>query len=60
MGKPIKESLAEVEKSCGMIDYLTKNTSEFLKDEILHTRFTKAYTRHQPLGPTLSKDAYIY
>lgn len=22
MGKPIKESLAEVDKSCGMIDYL--------------------------------------
>lgn len=56
MGKPIRESLAEIEKSIGMVDYLIDNTQAFMKDEEIKTKFQfRTYARHQPLGPILSK-----
>ena len=33
MGKPIKESIGEVEKVMTLIDYYTKNTKPFIADE---------------------------
>jgi acyl-CoA reductase-like NAD-dependent aldehyde dehydrogenase len=39
MGKPIKESLGEVDKSINLIDYYAKNSDEFLKEEVIPTRF---------------------
>lgn len=38
MGKPIRESTAEVDKSIGMIDYLIDSTPEFMKDEPIKTK----------------------
>ncbi|ANW96760.1 hypothetical protein AXE80_10945 [Wenyingzhuangia fucanilytica] len=35
MGKPITQSLAEVEKTSTLIDYFTHNTSNFLKNQTL-------------------------
>jgi succinate-semialdehyde dehydrogenase / glutarate-semialdehyde dehydrogenase len=41
MGKPLKESLGEVDKSVGMIDYYIKNAESYLKDEVIPTKFPK-------------------
>ena len=40
MGKTIRESISEVEKSMTMIDYFVKNTKEFSANEtISHQKF---------------------
>lgn len=41
MGKPLKESMGEVDKSIGMIDYYINNAESFLKDEVIPTKFPK-------------------
>lgn len=47
MGKPIRESLAEVDKSIGMVDYLIENTPTFMKDEEIKTKFQfRTFARH--------------
>lgn len=46
MGKPIKESIGEVEKSIGMIDYYCKNAEDFLKEETIPSRFEKTTVYH--------------
>ena len=55
MGKPIKESIAEVEKSMGMIDYYNANVESFMLDEIIPTKYKETKVVSQPWGPTLSK-----
>ncbi|MBR9699098.1 NAD-dependent succinate-semialdehyde dehydrogenase [Candidatus Woesearchaeota archaeon] len=50
MGKPIKESLGEVEKCAWLADYFAEKSEEFLKDEHIKTDFKKSYIRFQPLG----------
>lgn len=41
MGKPLKESMGEVDKSVGMIDYYIQNAESFLRDEVIPTKFPK-------------------
>jgi acyl-CoA reductase-like NAD-dependent aldehyde dehydrogenase len=56
MGKTIKESVGEVEKSMTMIDYYVKNTLEFAANEkIPPSRFSEVIIMNQPLGTTLCK-----
>lgn len=55
MGKCIKESVGEVDKSITMIDYYHKNAEEFLRDEVIPTKYAKTTVVQQPWGPTLSK-----
>ena len=55
MGKPIKESLGEIDKSVSLIDYYHKNAETFLKEEHIQTKFKEASVVQQPWGPTLSK-----
>ncbi|WP_440957045.1 NAD-dependent succinate-semialdehyde dehydrogenase [Methanosarcina sp. Mfa9] len=50
MGKPIKESLAEVEKCAWACDYYAENAAGFLKDEIVETEAEKSYVSFEPLG----------
>jgi acyl-CoA reductase-like NAD-dependent aldehyde dehydrogenase len=38
-GKPIKESIGEVEKTMTLIDYYAKNTLKFIENETIPTRF---------------------
>ena len=53
MGKPIKQSRAEIQK-CGLIcDYYGKNAAEFLKDELVDTDAVKSYVTFEPLGVIL-------
>ena len=41
MGKSIKESMGEVDKSISMIDYYTQNAENILKEEIIPTKYQK-------------------
>ena len=53
MGKPIKQSRAEVEKCALVCDYYVKNAAEFLKDEFIDTGAEKSYVSFEPLGIVL-------
>ena len=53
MGKPIKQSRAEVQKCAFICDYYIKNTAEFLKDEFVDTGAEKSYVTFEPLGVIL-------
>ena len=50
MGKPIKESLAEVEKCAEICEYYSKNAKRFLKDDVIKTEFKESYVTFEPLG----------
>lgn len=50
MGKPIKESILEVEKCSLLCDYFGKNSRKMLKDEIVKSEYRKSYVSFQPLG----------
>jgi succinate-semialdehyde dehydrogenase / glutarate-semialdehyde dehydrogenase len=41
MGKPIKESVGEVDKSISIIDYYIKNAENFLREEVIPTKYPK-------------------
>ena len=53
MGKPIKQSRAEVDKCALVCDYYVKNAAEFLKDEFIDTGAEKSYVSFEPLGIVL-------
>ena len=50
MGKPIKESLAEVEKCAWALEYFADNGSIFLTDESLNTDARKSIVTFEPIG----------
>ena len=50
MGKPISQSLAEIEKCAWLCDYYAENAAEFLKDEVVETEAEKSYVTFEPLG----------
>lgn len=54
MGKPIKQSYAEVEKCAWVCDYYADQAEEFLKDEIIKTDASKSFVSFQPLGVVLA------
>ncbi len=57
MGKCIKESQGEIDKSIAMIDYNIKNAEGFLRDEsIPPSKYASATVVQQPWGPSLSKN----
>ena len=53
MGKPIKESKAEVEKCAWVCEYYAMNTEKFLKDESLESDADISYVSYEPLGTIL-------
>ncbi|HEY3363433.1 MAG TPA: NAD-dependent succinate-semialdehyde dehydrogenase [Methanosarcina sp.] len=53
MGKPIKQSRAEIHKCALVCDYYVKNATEFLKDEFVDTEAEKSYVSFEPLGVIL-------
>jgi succinate-semialdehyde dehydrogenase/glutarate-semialdehyde dehydrogenase len=53
MGKPIKQSRAEVQKCAFVCDYYVKNAAEFLKDEFVDTGAEKSYVSFEPMGVIL-------
>lgn len=54
MGKPIKQSIAEIEKSAILIDYYADNLKKMLEVEIVKTESEKAYVSFEPIGIVLA------
>jgi len=53
MGKPLKESIAEIEKSALNCQYYAEHCDEFLKDRNYKTDNYNAVVRYEPLGVIL-------
>jgi succinate-semialdehyde dehydrogenase/glutarate-semialdehyde dehydrogenase len=54
MGKPIKQSYAEVEKCAWVCDYFADKAELFLADEIVDTEASNSFITFQPLGVVLA------
>jgi len=54
MGKPIKESVGEVNKCAWVCDYYADNAKDFLKDEVIKTDAQLSFVKHDPLGTVLA------
>ena len=54
MGKPIKQSYAEVEKCAWACEYYADNAEGFLNDELIKTDARKSFVTYQPLGVVLA------
>jgi len=50
MGKPITQSIAEIEKCALVCEYYSENAEVFLCDEIVPTEFRKSFISFEPLG----------
>jgi len=53
MGKPITQSIGEVEKCAWACGYYAENAPGFLADDIVKTEARKSYVAFQPLGTIL-------
>jgi succinate-semialdehyde dehydrogenase/glutarate-semialdehyde dehydrogenase len=53
MGKPVSQSISEVEKCIWLMDYMTQNAEKMLEPEAVHTEATRSYIRFDPLGVIL-------
>lgn len=53
MGKPVFESIAEIEKSALNCEFYVENVAEFLKDRNYETNRYNAVVRYEPLGVIL-------
>lgn len=54
MGKPIQQSLDEVEKCARTFDFYAKEGARYLADEVVETDARKSYVTYQPLGVVLA------
>ena len=54
MGKPIQQSLDEVEKCARTFDYYAKEGARYLADEIIETDARKSFVTYQPIGVVLA------
>ncbi|MGE5300115.1 MAG: NAD-dependent succinate-semialdehyde dehydrogenase [Acidobacteriota bacterium] len=54
MGKPIRESVSEIEKCAWLCDYYAENGGKFLEPEEVRTEAKKSYVMFQPLGIVLA------
>ena len=50
MGKPLTQSLAEIDKCIWLVDYALDSFKEFLEPEFVKTEAKKSYVRFDPLG----------
>ncbi len=54
MGKPVRQSLAEIEKCAWVCDYYAEHAEAFLRDQIVPTEFRKSFVSFEPLGVVAS------
>ncbi|NND88343.1 MAG: NAD-dependent succinate-semialdehyde dehydrogenase, partial [Flavobacteriaceae bacterium] len=54
MGKPITQSISEIEKCAWVCEFYAENAEEHLKDEIISTDATKSYVSYEPIGVVLA------
>ena len=50
MGKPIRQSIAEIEKCAWVCDYYADHAETFLRDELIPTEFRKSFVSFEPVG----------
>ncbi len=50
MGKPISQSIGEIEKCAWLCEYYAENTEEFLKAKPVETDASESYIQYDPLG----------
>lgn len=60
MGKPISQSVAEVEKCAWLCEYYAKNAEVQLQDEIIETDADNSYVSYEPLGVVLAVMPWNY
>ena len=60
MGKPISQSIAEVEKCAWVCEYYAENGEEHLANEIIETDAFKSYVSFEPLGVILAVMPWNY
>ena len=53
MGKPISQSLSEIDKCIRLVDYAIEDYPHFLEPETIRTEGKKTYVRFDPLGTVL-------
>src|SRR6185369_4641176 len=54
MGKPIRSSRSEIDKSMGLCRYYAAEAERLLADEHILTNTQRSYIRCEPLGPILA------
>ena len=54
MGKPIIQSISEIEKCAWVCEYFAENAETFLSNEIIKTDARDSYVTYQPLGVVLA------
>ncbi|RXJ44403.1 NAD-dependent succinate-semialdehyde dehydrogenase [Gelidibacter gilvus] len=54
MGKPLAESLSEIEKCVTLCDFYATNADDFLADELIDTDATESFISYDPLGIILA------
>lgn len=60
MGKPISESIAEIEKCVLLCDFYAKNADLLLADEIIETDAAESFISYDPLGCILAVMPWNY
>ncbi len=60
MGKPIKESRAEIKKCAWVCEYYAEHAEDFLKDRIISTDAHTSFIRHEPIGAVLAVMPWNY
>ena len=54
MGKPIQQSISEIEKCKWVCEYYAENAENFLEEEIIETDADKSFIQFDPLGVVLA------
>lgn len=54
MGKPIRQSEAEIEKCAWVCRYYAENASSFLAEEVIPTDASRSFVRYDPIGIVLA------
>jgi succinate-semialdehyde dehydrogenase/glutarate-semialdehyde dehydrogenase len=54
MGKPIKESISEIEKCAWVCEYYAEHAEDFLKAEMIKTEADQSFVSYEPLGVILA------
>lgn len=60
MGKPITQSIAEIEKCIWLCHYYIEMAPKFLKNKLIKTDAAKSYVSYEPLGPVLAVMPWNY
>jgi len=60
IGKPISQSIAEVEKCAWVCEYYAEEAEKHLANELIKTDASKSYTSYEPLGVILAVMPWNY